>query len=111
MTYFGTNLKIKPVKGPDKLSIRKTLISSFDDKLQIIEYHNKSGSVSKRHKHPENMIGYLVSGKFKETVGNETKTLVSGDSWYVPTNIEHESYTLEDSVLICVFSPPRKDYI
>ena len=110
MSYFGINSEIESVKGPDDLSRRKTLISSFDNKLQIIEYHNKKGSVSVRHKHPENMICYLVSGKFKETVGDEMKILTAGDSWYVPSNVEHESYSIEDTVLICIFSPSREDY-
>jgi len=110
MSYFGINSKIKSVKGTDNLSRRKTLITSFDNKLQIIEYTNKKGAVSVRHKHPENMICYLVSGKFKEKVGDETRILKAGDSWYVPSNVEHESFSIDDSVLICIFSPPREDY-
>ena len=56
------------------------------------------------------MICYLISGTFKETVGDETKILTGGDSWYVPSNVEHESYTKEDSIIVCIFSPPREDY-
>ena len=109
MSYYGINSEIEAVQGPDELALRKTLYNG-ENKLQIIEYHNKKGAVSKRHSHPETMICYLVSGKFKETVGDETKILIGGDSWYVPADVEHESYTLEDSVVICVFNPSREDY-
>ena len=109
MSYFVINSEIKAIQGMDELSSRKNLVL-WNDKFQLIEYHDKKGSVSERHKHlKEDMICYLISGKVKETVGNETKIVTAGDCWYVPSGVEHEADTLEDSVLICVFSPPAKD--
>ena len=112
MSYFTINSEIKSVRSPDNLdkdSTRKTLIS-WGDKVQLCEYFDKKGATSRRHKHPQDMIDYVVSGKTKITVGNETKILGSGDSAYVPGNIEHEGVYLEDTVMICVFIPPREEY-
>jgi quercetin dioxygenase-like cupin family protein len=33
----------------------------------------------------------------------------AGDSWSIPENVEHEVEILEDSVVIELFSPIRKD--
>jgi quercetin dioxygenase-like cupin family protein len=109
MSYFVINSEIKAVQGMDELSIRKNLVL-WEDKFQLIEYHDKKGSISERHNHlNEDMLCYLVSGKVKETVGNETKIVTGGDCWYVPAGVEHEAYTMEDSVIICIFNPPAKE--
>ena len=115
MNYFAINSEIKSVKGQDELSSRKTLITSTDSKLQIAEFCDKRGSATRKpgtpkHRHPESMICYLVSGKIRETIGSESKILITGDSWYVPSNVEHESYTIEESKMICIFTPAREDY-
>ena len=115
MSYFAINSEIKYVKGQDELSKRKTLITSPDNKLQIAEFHDKKGSITRLpdgppHRHPQDMICYLVSGKIRETIGDESKILIAGDSWYVPSNIEHESFTIVDSVMICMFTPAREEY-
>jgi quercetin dioxygenase-like cupin family protein len=109
MSYFVINSEVKEVEGMDKLSKRKNLIL-WDEKFQLIEYHDKKGSISDRHKHDsEDMICYLISGKVEETVGIEKKVVVGGDSWYVPADVEHEANTLEDSVIVCIFYPPSKE--
>lgn len=109
MSYFTINSEVKSVKGMDDLSCRKTLIDG-NGKLQLVEYHDKKDSISERHMHKkEDMVCYLISGKIRETIGNQTRELTSGDSWFVPAGVEHESYTIEDSILVCIFSPPCKD--
>jgi quercetin dioxygenase-like cupin family protein len=45
------------------------------------------------------------------TIGNETFTVESGDSWCIPGQIEHNVRVLEDSIAVEVFSPVREDYL
>ena len=68
------------------------------------------GRILPQHKHPEEQTGYLVSGHMILVIEGERHELMPGDSWAIPGNVEHGAETLEDSVALEVFSPPREDY-
>jgi len=36
--------------------------------------------------------------------------LAAGDSYYAPAGVPHGAFTLEPSVVVDTFSPPRDDY-
>ena len=62
-----------------------------------------------RHAHPHEQTGYLVSGRIRFTVGEESFEAGPGDSWSFGGNVEHSAEILEDTLAIEVFSPVRED--
>jgi quercetin dioxygenase-like cupin family protein len=87
----------------------KTLV--YGDKTLFTEFLLDKGSVLPRHAHPHEQTGYLVAGRIRLTIGQETFEARTGDSWCIPGNAEHGAEILEDSVAIEVFSPVREDYL
>ncbi len=87
---------------------RKTLV--YGEKTLMTEFVLKQGSALPRHSHPHEQTGYLVSGNMRITAGNEVVEVKPGDSWCIPSNVEHEAVILEDSIALEIFSPPRDDY-
>lgn len=87
----------------------KTLV--YGDKTLFTEFRLKAGSLLPKHAHPQEQTGYLVSGRIRLTIGEETFEVEPGDSWCVPGNTEHQAEILADSVAIEVFSPVREDYL
>lgn len=63
------------------------------------------------HTHPHEQTGYLVSGRLKMNIGNDTFEVAPGDSWCVPGDTPHGAEVLEDALAIEVFSPVREDYL
>ena len=63
------------------------------------------------HQHEHEQTGYLVSGKIRLFIGEDSKELHPGDSWNIASNIKHKADIIEDSVAIEVFSPCREDYL
>ncbi len=63
------------------------------------------------HSHPHEQIGYLVKGHIRLTIEGESHDVLPGDSWCIPSAVEHGAQILEDSVAIEVFSPVREDYL
>ncbi len=55
--------------------------------------------------------GYMISGRLLFTIGDERCEAEPGDSWNIPSNVEHDVEVLEDTVVIEVFSPAREDYL
>jgi quercetin dioxygenase-like cupin family protein len=79
-------------------------------KTSLVEFKLKAGTVIPEHQHPYEQTGYLVSGAVIFKIQDQSYTAMQGDSWCVPENVPHSAEILEDSIIVEVFSPPRKDY-
>ena len=77
----------------------------------MAEFRLAKGSIVPRHSHPHEQAGYLVSGQVRFSAGGGEKTCNPGDSWCIPGNEEHGAEAMQDSVLVEVFSPVRKEYL
>ena len=88
---------------------RRTLNAGEHTSIHEIEI--AEGCVVPMHTHPHEQIGYVVSGRVKFELGDETKELNAGDSWVIPSEVPHEVTALEDAVVIDVFSPAREEFI
>jgi quercetin dioxygenase-like cupin family protein len=62
------------------------------------------------HSHPHEQIGYLVEGHVEMIIDGNKSELKKGDSYLAPPNIPHGVFTLEPSVIVDTFYPPREDY-
>lgn len=86
-------------------------IVARNDQIMMVKVLFKEGGVGQMHKHYHSQVTYVVSGEFKMTIGEETKTLVGGDSFYIPPHIMHGCVCTKDGMLIDVFSPHREDFL
>lgn len=87
----------------------KTLV--YGDKTHLTEFRLRKGSTVVSHSHSHEQTGYLVSGRMRLVIGEETHEVEPGDSWSIPGHVEHSGEILADSVAIEVFSPVREDYL
>ncbi len=77
----------------------------------MTEFLLQKDAILPAHAHPQEQTGYLVKGKIRLYIGNESRELVPGDSWCIAGDVPHKAEILEDSVAIEVFSPVREDYL
>jgi len=87
----------------------KTLV--YGEKTLVSEFRMEAQSVLPQHAHPHEQTGYLVEGRIRLTIGQQTFEADPGDSWCIPGNVGHSAEILEKSVAIEVFSPVREDYL
>ena len=87
----------------------KTLV--YGEKTLFSEFKMEANSVLSQHSHPHEQTGYLVEGRIRLTIGQQTFEVSPGDSWCIPGNIDHSAEILEKSVAIEVFSPVREEYL
>jgi quercetin dioxygenase-like cupin family protein len=62
------------------------------------------------HTHPHEQVGYIVKGRVEMTIDGQTLELKKGDSYSVPSNVPHGAFTLEPTIIVDAFYPPREDY-
>jgi quercetin dioxygenase-like cupin family protein len=70
-----------------------------------------AGSVLPIHQHPQEQITHVISGRLRMIVNGEAQEIGSGESVYIAGNTPHGVETLEDTLVIDTFSPPRDDYL
>ena len=77
----------------------------------MTEFVLKKGHNLPKHSHPHEQTGYLVAGHIRLIIGGDEFEVMPGDSWCIPSNVEHGAEIVENSVAIEVFSPVRKEYL
>lgn len=87
----------------------KTLV--YGDNTLLSQFKLAEGHTLPVHTHPHEQTGYLVSGRLKMTIGDDTFDVSAGDSWCVAGNTPHGATVIEDTVAVEVFSPVREDYL
>jgi len=93
----------------DPLVSRKVLPAAAD--LMLVEVHFKKGGVGAPHAHEgHSQMSYVLSGRFEAIIGTETKILEKGDGFVADKTVLHGLTALEDSVVLDVFTPIRKDF-
>jgi quercetin dioxygenase-like cupin family protein len=88
---------------------RRTL--SYGESTLMTEFRLRGGSVLPVHDHAQEQTGYLVAGRLRLTIDDETRDLCPGDSWSIPGGVPHGAVALADTVAVEVFSPVREDYL
>jgi quercetin dioxygenase-like cupin family protein len=83
----------------------------FGSNTLMTEFRLRHGHTLPIHAHPQEQIGYLVSGHIVLTIGEETHDVLAGDSWCITGGVEHGAEVLQDAVAVEVFSPVREDYL
>ncbi len=81
------------------------------ERAMVVRIHIEKGAVVPMHTHPHEQVGYIASGKFRFTIGDETRDLGPLDGYQIPPNVPHGGTALEDNTYaVDTFSPPREDY-
>ena len=70
--------------------------------IEVGRYRFAPGTGSKPHKHPEEQVINVLSGKFRIRIGNQERILGPGEAALVPPNTEHEARAVDSEVeIIC----------
>ena len=86
-------------------------VLGYDAELMMVRARFQAGAVGALHHHPHRQVALVESGRFRVEIGDETRTLAAGDSFFIPPNVEHGVVALEAGVLVDVFAPAREDFL
>jgi quercetin dioxygenase-like cupin family protein len=88
---------------------RKTLV--FGEHTILVEFKVAAGKKIALNSHSEEQTGYLVSGHILLYLDGKKYDMKPGNAWAIPRGIPHSVQILEDSVVVEIFSPIRRDYL
>ncbi len=86
-------------------------ILGYDSDLMMVFVKFKKGSVGSLHRHLHRQVTFVEKGSFEVQIAGEKKVLRTGDSFFIPSDVEHGVVALEEGALVDVFSPGREDFV
>ncbi|MBP3459021.1 MAG: cupin domain-containing protein [Lachnospiraceae bacterium] len=81
------------------------------EKSMVCKMNYQNGDFASEHQHPHEQCGYVISGEYELTIGDEKWLLGSGDSYAIPGNKIHSFKVLKAGEVVDVFTPQREDYL
>jgi quercetin dioxygenase-like cupin family protein len=90
--------------------VRRTLVA-YNDDLLLVKVAFETNAVGALHQHVHSQISYVESGEFEVTVGDETRVLRAGDTFYAAPNVPHGVVARQAGTLLDSFSPVRLDFL
>lgn len=97
------------VSEPEPGLRREILVHS--PAMMPVRHVMKKGWVGMAHSHPHEQMVYVVSGRIRVTVDGMSMDASAGDNFIVASNVTHQAFALEDSVVLDIFTPAREDYL
>ena len=70
-----------------------------------------AGSRMPEHRHPQEQVVHILSGKMRLIVDGTPHELAPGDSFYLASNVPHGVETIENTRVLDTFSPSRDEYL
>jgi quercetin dioxygenase-like cupin family protein len=79
--------------------------------MMIAHVYLAQGAIVPEHAHENEQITYILEGKLRFTLGDETIDVGAGEVLTIPPNVPHAAEALEDTLDVDVFTPPREDWL
>ena len=73
--------------------------------FEAAKIHFPRGHGAKPHRHPEEQLSFVVSGRLRVTAGDEVYEVGPGQATFNPSNIEHGVEALEDTIVLSLKAP------
>jgi len=90
--------------------IRRRTITHGSSMYQMIARLD-AGSRMPEHKHSQEQIVHILEGRMNLIVSGVPHELKRGDSYYLAANVPHGVETIEQTMVLDTFSPPRDNYL
>ena len=100
--------EVSYLKGLPEASLLKIRIMSTE-RIMMTDIKAQKGARVGVHHHVAEQILFIFKGKFKATVGGETRILGPGDIQVCPSNCPHGGEWIEDGEAMEAVSPIRMD--
>ena len=92
-------------------NVTRQVLSSHRALMVVAFRFGAEGAVGAPHDHPHVQSTYVESGRFRFTLGDETREVGPGDSFVIPSGLRHGCVCLEPGTLIDGFTPRRDDFL
>jgi quercetin dioxygenase-like cupin family protein len=83
----------------------------WGEQVTMARFRLGQGTHIAAHKQESEQFTTVLAGALKLDVAGTVVVLHPGASLVIPAWVEHEAWAVEDTLVLDVFSPPRKDWL
>jgi quercetin dioxygenase-like cupin family protein len=94
---------------PEPGIVRK--LGAFNRKLLVVENRMAMNWVGRAHSHIHDQAVFVVSGHIRVSCQGRVQELRAGDSFVVPSGVEHQVEAVAETVAVDVFTPCREEFL
>ncbi|PPB80814.1 Cupin domain-containing protein [Albidovulum inexpectatum] len=91
--------------------VTRQVLADHPELMVVAFRFDRSGAEGALHAHPHVQSTYVESGRFRFRVGEREFEVSTGDSFVIPSGVEHGCICLEPGKLIDCFTPRRDDFL
>ncbi len=93
--------------------LQTLVLTGLDNQMMMVLSTTLPGHTVPIHKHPNEQIGMVHSGRAMLQIGDEERLVQKGDFFCIPANVPHGDTCLGDEpfVMLDIFHPVRQDFI
>ena len=107
MKTFGAFRDMQRILLAEGLTARAVNGERITMALVDLEPHSKSAD----HHHENEQLGFVVKGSIEFRVGDEKRVLHAGDSYVIPSHVQHQAIAgAEGATVLDIFAPVRADW-
>ena len=92
-------------------NVTRQVLSDHEQLMVVAFRFAAEGAIGALHKHAHVQSTYVESGRFRFTLGDETREVGPGDSFVIPSDQTHGCVCLEPGTLVDCFTPRRDDFL
>jgi quercetin dioxygenase-like cupin family protein len=79
--------------------------------MMIAHVYLTKGAIVPEHSHHNEQITYILEGRLRFFLPDETIDVGAGEVLTIPAHLPHRAEALEDTLDVDVFHPPRSDWL
>jgi quercetin dioxygenase-like cupin family protein len=85
-------------------------VLAYNQNVMLVRHLLTKGWKGLSHSHPHEQLVYVVTGCILFTADGRNVEMHSGDSIVVEGDVEHQATALDDSEVLDIFVPYRREY-
>ena len=107
MSTFQPLQNLRPVVLADGVAARAV----YGERMTMAVVDLQPNAVVSEHKHENEQLGFVIKGTMTMRIGDEVLELHPGDTYTIPSNVEHGAAAgPEGATVTDVFAPIRADW-
>lgn len=107
MSAFEQLAKLRPIVLAD--GIRARAVKGERMTMAVVDL--APNAISPEHKHENEQLGFVIRGSMTMRIGAEVLELHAGDTYLIPSEVEHGAAAGPDGATVTdVFAPIRADW-
>lgn len=72
----------------------------YGDRIEVGMYTYPAGTGANPHRHPQEQVVHVVSGRLRWRIGEDEREVGPGDVIHVPPDAEHAAFAITDATII-----------